>query len=157
MGSPIRSLQPRIPSLFGRLTILLSSHERQLATLEKLREMCNAIEAGQSSLPAALEPNRLLSDLGCELSVHFAADESVAHFGTIARTRTDLLPRVVDLRADHAGLQRALARIELIATDPDRRTELPPLVSSLLVDLAAHEQAESELVEEFLWRRAPAF
>jgi hypothetical protein len=144
-----RKGEPRLPSLFGRLSVLLDSHERQLATFEHLREMCNAIDAGQSSLPATLDPNRLLTELGCELSAHFTNEEGPAHFGTIARTRTDLLPRVVDLKADHSALQRTLARIELIATDKGRRSELPALVSGLLTDLAAHEQAEAELVEEF--------
>jgi hypothetical protein len=142
-------VEPRLPTLFGRLSILLGLHERQLATLGNLREMCNAIEAGQLSLPGALEPNLLLSELGCGLSAHFANEESSAHFGTIVRTRADLLPRVVDLKADHAALLRTLARIELIATDTSRRAELPALVSGLLADLAAHERAEAELVEEF--------
>jgi iron-sulfur cluster repair protein YtfE (RIC family) len=131
------------------LSVLLDSHERHAATLESLREMGLAIEIGQA-LPAPLEPSRLLSQLERELSTHFAAEEGLAHYQTIALTRTDLLPRVVDLKADHAGLLRALAHIELIATAPSRWTELPPLVSSLLAALADHERAEADLVEEYL-------
>jgi hypothetical protein len=144
-----------LPTLFGRLSILLGSHERQTVTLENLRAMCNAIEAGQS-LPAALQPHRLLAELGCELSAHFSAEEGPAHFGTMARMRPDLLPRVVDLKADHARLQRALARVELLATDKDRLTELPPLVSALLAELGDHERAEGELMEEFFRSAGPS-
>jgi iron-sulfur cluster repair protein YtfE (RIC family) len=149
--SPTPSSGPknRLPTLFGRLSILLDAHERHMATLESLRQMSDAIEIGQD-LPAALAPSRLLGALQRELSSHFAAEEGRAHYRTIARTRTDLLPRVVDLKADHTGLLRTLSHIELIATDTGRWTELPALVSNLLGALADHERAEAELVEDFL-------
>jgi hypothetical protein len=144
-----RSFEPRLPSLFGRLSILLDAHERHTATLDGIREMCNALEIGRT-LPESLEPNRLLSSLRRELSAHFAAEEGRAHYRTSTLTRTDLLPRMIDLKADHVCLLRALSHIEQVATDTDRWAELPALVSSWLSALADHEHAEAELVEAYL-------
>jgi hypothetical protein len=147
--TPSDSTKTRLPSLFGRLSILLDAHERHAATLESLRQLCDAIQIGQT-IPASLEPRQLLRALRRELSSQFAAEEGQAHYRTIARSRTDLLPRMVDLKADHIALLRALSHIESIAADADRWGELPAHVSSLLTALADHERAEAELVEEFL-------
>jgi hypothetical protein len=141
-------VEPRLPTLFGRLTLLFDSHERHLTVLENLNAMCRAIEAGQA-VPAELDPCRLLFELALELSAHFEIEESPAHFGVMARERPDLLPRVVDLKADHAGLLRALGRIDHIAADKARWPELPLLVSAVREELTAHEQAESDLIQEF--------
>jgi hypothetical protein len=144
----VARVEPRLPTLFGRLTELLSSHERQLTTLGKLREMCNALDV-RSQLPSELEPSRLLSDLRSELSPHFVAEESEGHFGMIARQRLDLLPRVLDLKLDHAGLLRDLAHAELLAADENWQ-DLSARVSDLTAALEAHEHAEAELVRQFL-------
>jgi hypothetical protein len=84
-----------------------------------------------------------------ELSAHFAIEESPAHLGVMARRRPDLLPLIVDLKADHAALLRALSRIEMAASEKSRWGELPALVSALCTDLDAHESAEAELVSTF--------
>jgi len=144
------NVELRLPTLFGRLTRLLSAHDRQEATLEKLREMCEALEIGRCPLPCQLEPPRLIAELTAELRSHFAAEESDAHFATIATQRPELLPRIVDLKTDHAGLLRALERIQLIAADENRWHELAEPVSRLIAVLNAHEEAEAELVQQFV-------
>jgi hypothetical protein len=111
--------------------------------------MCNALAIGRP-LPESLEPARLLSSLRRELSAHFAAEEGRAHYRMSTLTRMDLLPRMIDLKADHVGLLRALSHLEQIATDAGRWDELPALVSSWLSALADHEHAEAELVEAYL-------
>jgi hypothetical protein len=71
MGAlPVRNkkapeVEPRLPTLFGRLTLLFDSHERHLKVLENLNAMCRAIEAGQT-VPAELDPCRLLFELAHE-------------------------------------------------------------------------------------------
>jgi hypothetical protein len=146
-----RRVGPRLPTLFGRLSLSLDAHARQLATLENVRAMRNALAAGQSPLPAPLEPVQLLFDLACELSAHFAVEEGAAHFGAVARTRPDLMPRLVDLKSDHALLLRTVARIQALATCEERWPEIPERVTELLASLDAHERAEAELVEAFLY------
>jgi hypothetical protein len=152
-GSPgVRSAEHHLPSLFGRLTNFLDARERHTRILEKVREMAEAIDAGQSPLPAALDPGPLLLELRWELAMHFAAEESDLHFGTIAREQPALLPRVVDLKADHAAMLEDLLQLETIAHTPARWGELPASVARFVAAFHEHEHSETELVAQFLSR-----
>jgi hypothetical protein len=145
----VRSTERHLPSLFGRLTNFLDARERHTRILEKLREMAEAIEAGQSPLPAELEPGPLLLELRWELAMHFDAEESELHFGTMAREQPEVLPRIVDLKADHAAMLEDLLRLEAIAHMPTRWAELPTSVARFTAAFSEHEQEETQLVEQF--------
>jgi hypothetical protein len=95
----------------------------------------------------------LLSELRRGLSEHVAAEETEAFFGVIARVRPELLPFVVDLKADHAAMFGALTQLELIV-GAHRWDELPAPLSNLVATLRAHEQVEADLIESFLERNS---
>ena len=139
-----------LPTLFGRLSTILSEHEHLKGTLAKLAEMCVALESGRVPLPAELEPARLIGALRAELTRHFGAEEGAGHFGAMAQERPELLPRIVELKTDHVTMLQNIADLTLMAGDPGRRSELPPPTLALMAKLRAHEKAEAELVRGFM-------
>lgn len=139
-----------LPTFFGRLTTVLSEHEHLRETLRSLAMMCSALEAGQMELPSELEPCCLIQALGTELSTHFEAEESRAHFGTMAQERPDLLPGIVDLKTEHRAMLEAVRDLALLVEDWARWSELPAPVRALVAKLRAHEHAEAELVRRYI-------
>lgn len=144
-----------LPEFFGRLTTVRSQHEHLGATLQKLEAVCNALEIGQMSLPADANPPVLLAALRDDLARHFAAEESDAHFGLIAQEEPRLLPAIVDLKADHAGMLSALARLVLVAGDEARWVELVAPAQHLIRALRAHERGEALLLQDYFGRGEP--
>jgi hypothetical protein len=134
----------------------VGAHDRDAGTLEQLHALCDAIKTGRAPLPKELEPGSLLGELRRELLEHVAAEESEAHFATIARVRPELLPLVVDLKADHAALLGALTRIERIANAANQWDELGASISNFIAASRAHEQAETELMQLFLTQKQEA-
>ena len=147
--------QTPLPTLFGRLTTLLSEHEHLADTQSKLQGMCEALERGQSELPGHLQPALLLFNLGA-LSRHFAAEETDAHFGAMARERPSLLPEIVELKAEHVGMLQAISGLALIASDKSRWGELVKPIRSFLTAIREHEALEAALVQQFLSPAASA-
>ena len=145
-----------LPNLFGRLTMLLSEHEHLADTQSKLQAMCQVLERGQAPFPANLQPVLLLSQLRAELTRHFAAEETEAHFGAMARERPGLLPEIVELKADHVSMLKAIAGLALIAADESRARELVAPTRLLLKTLREHEASEGALVQQFMSPAASA-
>jgi hypothetical protein len=148
-GESLMTATHPLPTVFGRLTTVLSEHEHLKDTQEKLVALCAALGAGQSPLPSNLAPARLIAKLRAELSRHFANEETDAHFGAVVRERPELLPRVVELRADHTTMLDLIDGLELIAAEETRWNELIAAIPVFLGQLRMHEQAESALVQEF--------
>jgi hypothetical protein len=140
----------RLPTLFGRLTSILSDHQQLGKTVHGLQDLCNALDSGAERVPEKLNPGRMLGNLHAHLSRHFVAEEADAHFGLMARERPELLPQVVALKADHAAFLEEITRMLGLAADVVRWSELSDASRRLIARLAAHEQAEAELVERFL-------
>jgi Hemerythrin HHE cation binding domain len=139
-----------LPTLFGRLTMLLSEHEHLNAVQARLGAMCEALESGRTELPASLQPAKLIANLQGGLSRHFAAEETAAHFGAVTRERPALLPRIVELKADHVSMLKAIAGLALIAPDAARWGELVAPTRLLLTTLGEHEVLEAALVQQFM-------
>jgi hypothetical protein len=139
-----------LPMFFGRLTTVLSEHEHLRDTLRGLAAICSAIDAGHTALPPEFEPRRLIHALHGELSTHFEAEESRAHFGTMAQERPELLPEIVELKSDHRTMLETVRTLALAAENPARWGELPASARRLRAKLRAHEQAEAELVRRYI-------
>lgn len=137
-----------LPTFFGRFTAVLSEHEALWTILRKLGEMAAALEAGQGPT-VELEPARLVVELQLELSRHFASEEASGHYGTVARECPVLLPKIVELKADHGAMLAAAQGIALMATDEARHRELPLPVLQLIAALRTHELEENELLREY--------
>ena len=136
---------PKLPGFFSRVPLLLSEQKRFAAVRDSLRELCAVLNAGVESLPARLDPPHLVEELGGLLADHFeGADECL----TAAAQRHDLLPAVVDMRADHAAFSEALADLRLLAADPVRWVELPLRIASMLERLEVHREGEAALIRD---------
>jgi len=143
-------MTPRIsttlPGFFGRMPLLLSEQKRFAAVRDSLRELCAALNAGVETLPARLDPPQLVEELGGLLADHFeGADECLR---AVAARRHDLLPAVVDMRADHAAFSEALADLRVLAADPMRWVELPLRIASMLEKLEVHREGEAALIHD---------
>ena len=139
-----------LPTVFGRLSTILTGHEQLSKTLEQVTELCSAIEVGRDPLSVELDPRRVLGTLSSELFRHFEAEESAAHFGTVAEERPDLLAEIVELKAEHRAMLETMKDLAWIAEDPARWSELPSPALALVERLRAHERAEAELVRGFI-------
>ncbi len=135
-----------LPGFFGRMPLLLSEQKRFAAVRDSLREVCAALNAGVETLPARLDPPQLVQELDGLLADHFeGADECLR---IVAARRHDLLPAVVDMRADHAAFSEALADLRLLAADPARWVELPLRIASMLEKLDVHREGEAALIRD---------
>lgn len=139
-----------LPTFFGRLTNVLSEHEHLRDTLKNLATLCSALEAGQTALPPELEPRTLVQALRVELATHFEAEEGRAHFGTMAQERPDLLPQIVERKAEHRSMLDTVRDLALAVEDTARWSELPAPARDLSASLRRHEQAEAELVRRYI-------
>jgi hypothetical protein len=136
-----------LPSLFGRFTAILQDHEHLGTTLKHLRLMCVELDTPEL-VPLTLSPPRVLEDLQLDLSRHFAAEEAEPYFGTIAEEVPPLLPRIEQLKNEHAAMLEAIATLCRIAADVTLRAELCGGTRELIVQLERHERAESLLLRE---------
>jgi hypothetical protein len=139
-----------LPTVFGRLSTILTEHEHLSKTLGQVSEMCSAIDVGRDPSSLGLDPRSLLGALRAELSRHFEAEESPAHFGTVADERPDLLAEIVELKTEHRSMLETVKHLTLMAEDRARWSELPPPALGLVERLRAHERAEAELVQGFI-------
>jgi hypothetical protein len=123
----------------------LTQHARFAVTLERLRELCAGVEAGGGPLSSSPAPRRLVDELVRGLGEHVAKTER--YLQAIAAARRDLLPAVVDLRADHAALTQALVDLRLVAVNQERWGELPLRVRRLVAKVDSHRDAEATLLD----------
>lgn len=137
---------PGTPAFFGRAPLLLSEQKRFAALLDALHDLSAALEAGLGSLPARLEPANLVEELARVLAEHFQGAEDCLK--AVAVSRRDLLPTVVDMRADHAALSQSLADLRLLVADRGRWVELPQRIAGLLERLAVHRESEATLIRD---------
>jgi len=135
----------RVTPLVNRASAASRQNDRFALALERLRELGAGLEAGGGPLSSSPAPTRLIDALGQSLAEHVARAESFLR--SVAASRRDLLPAVVDLRADHAALTQELAELRLSATDDARCDELPLRVRRLLARVASHRSAEAALLE----------
>jgi hypothetical protein len=139
-----------LPSLFGRFTAILAAHEDLSAPLERLRDLCDALDAGAENLAWRIKPPTLALDLQERLSTHFAVEEADIYFGTIAHDRPDLIVAVATLRAEHAVMLSLVERLRDLSTQSEAWRDLVLPGRVLLSMFEAHEQAESRLLDGFL-------
>ena len=134
----------RAPAFFGRLPSSLGDQLHLAAIVESLAAFSAALEVGVGALPLGLDPQRLVDELGTALSEHFrTADQRL---NRVAASRLDLLPAVVDMRADHASLAQSVADLRLLVADEGRWAELPLRIARLLETLAEHRETEAALI-----------
>jgi chromosome segregation ATPase len=118
------------------------------ATLARLNELGEAIVVGRTDVPIA----QVLSELRVDLELHFAKEESNAHFGAFLRERQSLSQRINQLEKEHRELLAELDRLRALAADPARIAELVTPAAHLVGQFREHEQRELDLVEEFVLR-----
>jgi hypothetical protein len=132
------------PAFFGRLPCTLSDQLHLTTLIDSLVAFSAALEVGVGALPLGLNPRALVEDLARVLGEHFqTADQCL---NKVAAARLDLLPAVVDMRADHASLLQSVADLRLLVSDEGRWAELPLRIARLLETLAEHRETETALI-----------
>lgn len=136
----------RAPAVFGCMPLLLREKKRFAALVTSMRDLAVALEVGIGAIPVGLEPPKLIDELGSVLAEHFQDADDCLHL--VAERRSDLLPAVVDMRADHATLLQALDDLRVLVADEGSWAELPFRLATLLEQLALHRECEAALVRE---------
>lgn len=146
-----------LASLLAPFRAAQHQHEHLHGLSTRLDGMCNCLSADPPlPLPPELEPATLIGEWSVQLSGHFAAEEGLRYFGTLATERPALVTTLADLRADHAEMLEAIEHLTLIAADPARRRELLTGTRELMARLRTHETVENAMLEEFFRDSSPA-
>ena len=137
------------PSLFGRPAPVLSgSRELRLSVLE-LRRVCVSL---MGRTPRAfVEADTALTDLFSRLSVYFEAVENNAYFHTIAQECPSLRDRASAVEGEHENLKQSVSSLRDLAWNANA-TRLARHIGSVLDRLEQHENAETELLQDFFLR-----
>ena len=143
-----------LPSLFGRFTAIFQDHDHLGDTLRRLRDMCSALENGESPLPGQLAPDVLLAALRDDLTAHFGAEESAEYFGVVVEEEPSLTYQITGLKNEHVSMLRAIESLSQLSKDHARWAHLPTPTRALVADLERHERAESSLLRS-LFRSKP--
>jgi hypothetical protein len=139
---------PSSPALLGRFGATQHRHLHGLNA--RLKAMCDALSADPSlPFPPELEPSALIGEWSVELSGHFADEEGIRYFGTLATERPALVATIADLCVDHEQMLEEIEALTLIAADPARRGELLSGTQALMAHLRVHESAENAMLKEF--------
>jgi hypothetical protein len=148
-------LSHQLPTLFGRLTSLRDEHQRLHTHLERVRALCEVLSlTDDTPLPTAAERLLVIVEWQSQLSRHFAAEESSRYFGTLVTDRPELIPRIAELRAEHAAMLDTLELLIRLAGAANAATELSARTLRLIEQLDLHERAESALMQEFFEQEA---
>jgi hypothetical protein len=138
--------EARSAKLFGSFSSIMGSHEELGATLQRLAELCAALEVG---VPPRVSPERLIPTLRAELREHFATEEADGYFGAITRERPSLVHSVDALKHEHEKILKEAEELARLAADHRRWSSLPRPSLALMGHLRAHEHAETGLLQEF--------
>lgn len=139
-----------LPTLFGRLTALQTEHEQLHAHLDAVRELCALLSVtSDGPFPEEAERIRLIADWREQLCRHFAAEESQRYFGMLVSERPALIPRIAELRGEHAAMLDALELLLRLASDAQATAPFAERALRLVEQLEHHELAESALMQEF--------
>ena len=145
---------PALPSLFGRFTAILKDHDHLGHTLVHLKTMCAALEAGAPDLPTELAPHVLLNELGTDLRVHFAAEESADYFGAVLEEAPSLGSQIAELEREHRGMLASIERLRQLAQQRERWAMLLLPMRELIATLERHERSESVLLHQLFFPTA---
>jgi hypothetical protein len=91
----------------------------------------------------------LVADWSIALSSHFAGEEAIEHFGTLAKESPSLAVTIADLRAEHASMLEDIESLAGLSNDLRRRDELARNTRELIGRFAKHEQTETAALREF--------
>jgi hemerythrin len=139
-----------VPSLFGRVTSVLSDHARLRETVKDLRAACETAVADGSGQ----ELRVLTVSFSMQLRDHFSAEEAEGNFGAIQQARPDLREAIARRVAEHLQMRGILDALDVSVRRMDV-ADLATVVVALLRMLERHEHEESGLVREFVaWQEA---
>jgi hypothetical protein len=136
-----------IPSLFGRVTVVLGEHADLYKGLKRLRVLCANLAAGERSADA--DALRAVNGFLDELSNHFAKEETGDYFGQLVDERPALRPDIHGLITEHRAMTEAGMRIEAAFTKGAPAAELAGEISRLLDALEWHERRENALLQQY--------
>ena len=137
------------PSLFGRPEGVLSTVYALRASVGTLRDVSMSLRGEKSQ--AYVAAGRALGDFSATLSTYFDAEENGGYFAGIVDDCPDFKSRISGLEETHEHLRDSIASARRMA-DRTEQSQMPALarhIDCILSDLARHEHAENELLQDF--------
>ena len=136
------------PTLFGRPEAVQSGDGALRLTIVELRSVCDALR--DSDVRAGATARRLLSDFSAELFVYFDAEEGDDYFETMVMDCPHLKGQVDRLQAAHDVLRDSAGSLQQLASCGGPEALLADAIGDLVDDFEQHENAENELLQQFL-------
>lgn len=134
------------PTLFGRPMSVLAESRALRSTVSELRSVCLSL---MGRTPRAfVDADRALTDFSGRLSSYFDAKESSAHFRTIVEECPSLGERASSVVQNHESLKQSVSWV-LGLTARANATRLARHIGTVLDKFERHEDAESELLQDF--------
>ncbi len=141
------------PTLFGRQAIVRSEYRGLRLSVLELRRICVSL---MGRTPRAfVEADGALSDLSSRLSVYFDAVENHTYFETIGQECPSLQGRAGAVWKEHEDLKQSVSSLRDLAWHANA-TRLARHIGSVLDRLEQHENAETELLQDFFLRAGEA-
>lgn len=132
----------------GVVEAMLDGHARIDVHVQRLRELCVALQDGRG--PTTADPVVLIEDLEWEIIPHFAGEELEELFGSLITDDPLLLDRIARLQAEHGELAEAFAHLVKLAEGKAPARALVEGIEVLLDTLETHEQAERTLMQKLV-------
>ncbi len=141
------TMNPELPDLFGRATIVMGGHEGLRETVRVLRDQSAALRA-----QAAVSLEEVKTNFAAfteRLLAHFAAEEGPDYFGTLSAQSLPLSHGIRRLCDDHRQMTAMLESLQACDNFETHGVWFGHELEDLLNALAAHERREHELLAEF--------
>jgi len=140
-------------SLFGRPASVLSESRGLRLSVLALRRVCVSL---MGRTPRAfVEAGSGLSELSNRLSAYFNVVDNNAHFRAIAKECPSLRDRASVVEKEHEDLKQSVTSLRDLAWHANA-TRLAKHIGSVLDRFEQHEDAETELLQDFFLRAGEA-
>jgi hypothetical protein len=144
----MEQLTPHLSNIFRASGAGPDERGRLDATLARMGELYQVLEAGST----AIDAGAVLSQLRVDLALHFALEEGDEYFGAALRERPSLSHDIAELRREHGALLDELDALRAVADDPRRSSELCTAILHLVAIFREHEHKEADLLQESVLR-----
>lgn len=141
------SLGSRLPTLFGRATLVSDGHNTLNDSVRALRELCALPESVRTTREAELRTS--FEGFAARVLAHFALEEGGGYFGTLAKESPELVDQIAHLKGEHRAMKTDLSNLSGSSGAFPGSSAFVTAVGRLLDQFEAHEQREARVLERF--------
>ena len=145
-------LDSRLPTLFGRPTLVSDGHTTLRDSARALRELCALPESVHASRGDELRTS--FEGFAKRVLAHFALEEGGSYFGTLAEDSPELVDQIAHLKGEHRTMRTDLRSLGESAGGLSRSNAFVIELGRFLDQFEAHERHEARVLERFFQAEA---